>query len=211
MHKQYPRFEQIKLPDIKHLTGELRSVIKKRESFRRFSNKPISVDALSDILYHGSGIIRPNPFEDSNPFRTYPSAGAKYPLEVYPLVFNVTNTLPGLYHYNPTVHCLETLLQKIPREEINGIWIGKQKYFKNAAVILIITAMFQRTVDKYRERGVVFPYIEAGHLVQNVYLLTTSLGIGCCAIGRLNEEPVIKLLDINPREEYPIYYVAIGN
>lgn len=210
MHKRYPRLKHIELPDVKQVTGELRSLIKKRESFRNFSNKTIDKKTLSDILYYSTGIIRPNPIEDTNPFRAYPSAGAKYPLEVYPLILNGQDISPGLYHYNPSAHCLEVLLQPVLPEEIDPLWIERQQWFKKASVVLLITAVFHRTTNKYGEKGIMFPYIESGHLVQNVYLLTTSLGIGCCAIGQLNEEPVIKLLDINPRDEYPVYYVALG-
>lgn len=210
MHKSYPRLKKIELPDVSKAIGELRSVIKKRKSFRDFSDKPIDKQTISDLLYYSSGAIRPNPLESSNPFRAYPSAGAKYPLEVYLLILNGKDIKPGLYHYNPLAHSLDILLQNISSDEIEPLWIKKQSWFKKASAIMLITSTFNKTTDKYGERGVPFPYLEAGHLAQNVYLLATSLGIGCCAIGMLNENSVIKLLDINPRQEYPIYYLALG-
>ena len=76
---------------------------------------------------------------------------------------------------------------------------------------LIFTAVYHRTTDKYGQKGLPFPFIEAGHIGQNVYLLAQSLGIGCCAIGQFKEKQLCKLLDINPFEEYPIYYIALGN
>lgn len=210
MYKHYSRLKRADLPDVSKLRGELRRLIKKRASFRDFSSKPISKKALSEILYYCCGAMRGNLFEPNNPFRAYPSAGAKYPLEVYPLILLGRDIDPGLYHYNPLAHNLTILLPKIKKEEIDQVWIKKQPWFKKAAVLLIITAVFYRTTDKYGEKGIVYPYIEAGHLVQNVYLLANSLKLGCCAIGGLNERQIIKLLDINPREEYPIYYVAVG-
>lgn len=210
MRKGYPRLKKIILPNVDKTSGELRSVIKKRRSFRNFSDRPIDKQTISDILYFSSGAIRPNPFESNNPFRAYPSAGAKYPLEIYLLVFNGKDIKPGLYHYDPHANLLEVLVENIPSSEIEPMWIDKQSWFKKASAILLITSIFQRTTDKYGERGISFPYIEAGHLAQNVYLLSTSLGIGCCTIGMLNENSVIKLLDINPRQEYPIYYIALG-
>lgn len=210
MHKNYPRLEKISLPDVDIKVGELRQNIKKRRSFRSFSGKKINLKNLSDILYHGSAAIRPNIYEGINPFRTYPSAGAKYPLEVYVLILKGKDIKQGLYHYNPIKHELEVLHSKIKAGEIDPIWMPKQPWFKKASVIIMLTSIFHRTTDKYGKRGLFFPYIEAGHIAQNIYLLTTSLKIGCCAIGMLNEKPLIKLLDINPREEYPIYYLAIG-
>jgi len=210
MHKQYPRLPQIILPNVTEPTDQLRTIIKKRESFRNFSGKPIRLAVLSDILYYSAGITRPNPEENLNPFRAYPSAGAKYPLEVYTLVLKGKDIKPGLYHYNPSAHSLEVLLRPVQLKEIEPIWTT-QEWFRKAAVIILLTSVFSRTTSKYGERGIKFPYLEAGHLVQNLYLLATSLNLGCCAIGLLKEELLIKLLDINPREEYPIYYVALGN
>lgn len=211
MYKQYLRLENIHLPEIKKVEGEFRRTIKKRSSFRNFSGRPIDMTTLGDILYFGLGTMRLNPFEALNPFRAYPSAGAKYPLEVYVLVLSGKDINSGLYHYNPEGHSLDTLLLEIRQSKIDKIWLNKKQFqFKKASVLLIITSIFHRTTDKYGERGIMFPYIEAGHLAQNIYLLTTLMGLGCCAIGILNEDPVIKLLDINPRDEYPIYYLALG-
>lgn len=210
MHKSYPRLKRINLPKFAKTADELRRLIKKRRSFRGFSNKPIELQTLLDILYYSAGILRPNPYESLNPFRPYPSGGAKYPLEVYPLVINGKGIKPGLYHYSPSEHSLEVLLQPVLPEEIEPIWTA-QRWFRKAAVIILLTAVFHRTTNKYGKRGVKFPYIEAGHLAQNIYLLATSVNLGCCAIGLLNEDPLIKLMDINPRDEYPVYYVALGN
>ncbi|MFA6007516.1 MAG: SagB/ThcOx family dehydrogenase [Candidatus Shapirobacteria bacterium] len=211
MDKQYTRLKKIKLPDIKTPEGELQNTILKRKSYRDFSSKSISKQALTKILYYSSGVVRPNLFESNNPFRVYPSAGAKYPLEIYVLVMTVRGVDRGLYHYNPLMNYLDILSLNVTKKELDPIWMEKQKWFENASVIIFITSIFDRTTDKYGARGVMFPYIEAGHIAQNIYLLATSLNIGCCAIGMLNEKFVIKLLDINPRKEYPIYYLAVGN
>jgi hypothetical protein len=64
---------------------------------------------LSSLLYHVAGIREKNEFMQANRF--YPSAGARYPLEVYPLVFNVKGIKSGIYHYYVKNHLLEYLLQ----------------------------------------------------------------------------------------------------
>ena len=187
-------------------------MIKKRSSFRDFTGKPITKGALSEILYYSAGVTRQNKIEEDNPFRAYPSAGAKYPLEIYPLILfsKEKEMVPGLYHYNPINNNLDILNQEVKKREIDLIWMKPQPWFKKAAVLLIITATFHRTTDKYKEKGMIYPYIEAGHLAQNVYLIAGSAGLGCCAIGGLHEKQIIQLLDINAREEYPIYYIALG-
>ena len=78
-------------------------------------------------------------------------------------------------------------------------------------MVIIITAVFARTIVKYKERGWRYIFFEAGHLAQNVYLISTSLKLKCCAIGGFSDEKVIELLDLNPKSELPLYLIAIGN
>jgi len=96
------------------------------------------------------------------------------------------------------------------KREVEPIW-RSQHWFRSAAAIIIITAIHKRTTEKYGPEGTIFPFIEAGHIGQNLYLLVQGYKVGCCAIGQMNEVAVCELLDINPNEEYPVYYLAIGN
>ena len=207
MNKQYSRLRNIFLPEFPVRKDNLRDFLVKRKSFRRFSGKPIRLEQLSEILYYSAGSVR----ESDGKFHfPYPSAGGKYPIEIYPLVLYGDELKIGLYHYSPTEHALDILLTPLKKEDTSSIWMS-QKWFRKASVILILTAVYHRTTDKYGNRGIPFLFIEVGHIGQNIYLLAQSLGIGCCAIGQFKEKQLCRLLDINPFEEYPIYYIALGN
>lgn len=208
-YKRYNRLNSIPLPAIKPKPDQLRRILISRSSYRGFSKKPIELRVLSEILYYSAGLVREVNGRSREFRRPYPSAGAKYPLEIYPLVFFGKDISQGLYHYNMVAHSLEVLLSPVLKNELEGIWMS-QKWFRKAAVILIITAVYQRTTNKYGQSGLPFPFIEAGHLGQNLYLICETLGIGCSAIGQFKEKGLIKLLDIDPNEEIPVYYVAIG-
>lgn len=210
MYKHYTRLNSIKLPLPHKEMDQLQKLLFKRISFRDFSQKPISLKDLSKILYYSVGLTHVSAINPEKALRAYPSAGAKYPLEIYPLILKAKGIKEGLYHYDPSTHSLEVLLKEVLPQEINNLWIT-QKWFKKAAVIIFLTAVYKRTTDKYGKKGLPFPFIESGHVVQNIYLLSESMNIGCCAIGQVNEKALIKLLDINPLEEIPIYYVALGN
>lgn len=207
MNKQYSRLKSIFLPEFPVRKDNLRDLLIKRISFRKFSGKLIRLQQLSEILYYSAGLVG----ESEGKFHlSYPSAGGKYPIEIYPLVLYGDELKIGLYHYNPIEHALDILLTPLKKEDTSSIWMS-QRWFRKASVILILTAVYHRTTDKYGNRGLPFPFIEAGHIGQNIYLLAQSLGIGCCAIGQFKEKQLCKLLDINPFEEYPIYYIALGN
>lgn len=209
MYKRYNRLKNIMLPAIVGEEDELRMLLISRSSYRGFSSQPIELKALSEILYYSAGIVRVDR-NSQELHRPYPSAGAKYPLEVYVLVFCGKDIQQGLYHYDPLTHALDVLLSPVLSQELKNIWMSQQ-WFRKAAAIFIITAAYKRTTDKYGDKGLPFPFIEAGHLVQNVYLLAQTMNIGCCAIGQFREKELIGLLDIDPQEEFPLYYVALGN
>ncbi len=198
------------LPAVANKKDQLRELLVSRSSYRGFSSQPVELKTLSEILYYAAGIVRVDKDNPKELRRPYPSAGAKYPLEIYPLVLYGKDIPPGLYHYDVTTHALDVLLSPVLPQELQNIWMSQQ-WFRKAAVIFIITAVYKRTTDKYGELGLPFPFIEAGHVVQNVYLLAQTMDIGCCTIGQFKENELISLLDINPNDEFPIYYVALGN
>lgn len=210
MTKFYSRLEKIALSDPQVLSLSLSEIITKRVSFRDFSQKPIAAKEISTLCYYSAGLSRPNPHDSQNPFRVYPSAGAKFPIEMYVFIQYGSDIPQGLYHYQPQDHSLDILLSPVYAKELKRIWI-KQPWFQKASAIILLTSISFRTTQKYGALGAHFPFIEAGHMVQNMYLTATALAIGCCAIGQLQTHEVNKLIDLNEYEESFIYGVAIGN
>ena len=77
-------------------------------------------------------------------------------------------------------------------------------------MIITITAVFPRTIVKYKERSWRYIFFEAGHLAQNIQLISTSLKLESCTIGGFLDEEVVELLDLNLKSELPLYLVVIG-
>lgn len=98
-----PGEEQIYLPELE-LHGEMsvEEAIFKRRSIRNYSDKPLKLEDLSQILWAAQGITEPN-----RKFRAAPSAGATYPLEIYVVVKEVEGLNPGVYLYIPFNHSLK--------------------------------------------------------------------------------------------------------
>lgn len=206
--KTYPRFDRISLNGKVSVDKNLGILIRERKSIRDFSNHPISKDELSYLLFSSCGLIEVGNSLD-NSRRPYSSAGARYPLEVYPLIFNCKDIKKGLYHYNVKEHSLELLLQ----EDLTNWFfkvIGKEQWLMQSAVVFIITGVLDRTRIKYGDRGYRYILIEAGHLGQNVSLLATELGLGSCALGGFIDAEVDRLLDIDFTKETTLYLIAIG-
>ncbi len=206
--KTYPRFDRISFGNAITEKSKLSEVIRKRRSIRQFSGLPISKNKLYSLLLLSCGITSSDKNLD-NSRRPYPSAGARYPLEVYPIILNCEGVEKGLYHYNIKENSLELLLKKDL-----GEWImkttGGEKWITNAAVVFIITGVLDRTRIKYEDRGYRYTLIEAGHLGQNICLLATQIGLGSCPLGGFIDHKVNTLLDINLQKEVTLYIIAIG-
>lgn len=205
--KGYPRFERYALPGIKGKGSGFLKLFKRRKSRRGFeSSKKISGEQLSYLLT-GAKIVRVNGDIFYGSFRSYPSAGARFPLEVYIVVFSGKDLKKGLYHYHVRTHSLE-YLWPVTKAGVRQAF-GDQDFVASASAIIIITAMMKRTAVKYSDRGYRFALIEAGHLAQNVCLLATDRRMRHCPVGGFIDGKLIKLLDIDPEDELPLYAVAV--
>lgn len=174
--------------------------LKTRRSIRVYKNQSISLEEITQLLWAAQGITA------KNGFRTAPSAGALYPLELYLVAGAVESLSPGLYHYLPATNSLVKLQNGDIRIALCNAALG-QPSIKLGAADIVITAVFSRTTAKYGKKGISFVFMEAGHAAQNVYLQTVSLGLGTVSIGAFNEREVKQLLNIT---EEPLYIMPVG-
>lgn len=189
-----PRFES---------TTSCEEAILKRRSVRYFKDEPLTMNEVSQLLWAAQGISN----EKTN-FRTAPSAGALYPLELYIIVGDVESLKKGVYKYNPKGHHLINIQSGDKRVAICNAALG-QSFIKKAAIIIVFTAVYERTTKKYGERGIRYVHIEVGHAAQNVYLQAVSLNLGTVAVGAFHDNEVRKILNL-PEEEHPLYIMPVG-
>ena len=211
-YKTYPESQQIGLPNVvfsdrpSFTTLDLATTITTRRSQRRYNTQnSLSLTQLSQLLYLAQGITW-----DEREFRTVPSSGALYPLEIYPIVYRVDGLEPGLYHHAIQQHRLELikpgdLRQPLVRAGLNQDFLGE------AQVCFVVSSIFQRTRWKYHERTYRYVLMEAGHLGQNLYLAATALGLGVCCVGAFLDDALNELLDIDGKEEAALYLITVGN
>ena len=74
----------------------------------------------------------------------------------------------------------------------------------------MITALFQRTRWKYRERTYRYVMMETGHVGQNLYLAATALGLGVCAVGAFFDDALNDLLGLDGQTEAALYITSVG-
>jgi len=203
-YKSYPRFKRIFFEKALK-SSELEDFMVRRKTRRRFSKRSIKLKEISHLLQFSCGLS-----DKHNERRTYPSAGARYPIETYVCMKNIPGVSPGAYHYNVKENSLEFILEDKNLTNLRKCFI-KKILPRNTMVIIILAAMFNRNYTKYRERSYRYSLIECGHIGQNISLLSEKMRLGCCAIGGFIDNELNRLLDLEETCEVIIYLVAIGH
>lgn len=174
----------------------LTEALARRRSVRSYTEQRLTWEEISQLLWAAQGIT------DRRGFRTAPSAGALYPLEVY-LV------LPeGWYHYRPADHRLEVRGQGDLRRDLWMVGL-RQEALLRAPALLVITGVVSRTAAKYGDRAERYVFLEAGHAAQNLLLQATALGLGAVPIGAFDDAGVRRVLGLSPAET-PLYLIPVG-
>jgi SagB-type dehydrogenase family enzyme len=180
----------------------IEEALQQRQSVRKYSEDPLSLTEIGQLLWAAQGINRPGGF------RTAPSAGALYPLEVYVIAGNVKNLPAGIYKYNIPDHQLVKIVDGDQRSALGNAALG-QGCIKSAPAVMVLTAVYERTKKKYGERGVRYAQIEVGCAAQNVYLQAVSLSLGTVFIGAFDDDEVRKVLGA-PDDEQPLAILPVG-
>ena len=195
--------EVVKLPKPQHDSKtSIEKTLAKRRSVRDYKNEPLTLAQVSQLLWAAQGVTNPRGF------RTAPSAGATYPLETYVVVGNVTNLSPGIYKYRPQKHELIRTVRGDKREELSSAALG-QSWVRQAPVVMVFGAIYERTTGRYGDRGIMYVHMEAGHAAQNVSLQAISLGLGTVMVGAFHDHSVKRIMNLKT-DEKPLYIVPIG-
>ena len=181
-----------------------------RRSQRKFLNDGVTIENISQILWAAYGVTKPLDFPQTRGgFRTAPSAGALYPLELYLLVGNIKGIEPGVYKYNAQNHSIIRVIAKDVKKEL-AVASYNQKMIEAAPACLFYSAIYSRMTKKYGERGRErYVCMDLGHSAQNVYLQAEALHLGTCAIGAFVDASVKTIMQL-PEEEEPLYMMPIG-
>ena len=183
-----------------------------RRSIRRWNHQSMSIMNLSTLLLYGAGIVRVEERSESRVFfRAAPSGGGRYPIEIYPIVMRASGINPGIYHYNYQSHALQALQESEQTETALCECTTYPEFIKGACVCFILTAMFERTMSKYSDRGYRYILLEAGHIAQNICLLATGLGLGSLCMSGMIDTKLERMLWIDGWAEASIYAVIVGH
>lgn len=199
----------VDLPTPAYPRVTLEEAVRARHSGREFAPAAVSLGQLATLLHAAYGVTRRARDGSEQTFRTVPSGGALYPLELYCAVSRVGGVTPGLYHFDPPRRALERYRLLESADEL----VRASTYpelVEGSAVTFIVTAMFWRTRFKYGLRGYRFALLEAGHVVQNLVLVCAALGLAAVPLGGFYDRLVDEFLAVDGVNESALYCVCVG-
>ena len=167
----------------------LEQALTRRRSARHFARKPLDLAKLGQLLWATQGITR---LDGS---RTTPSAGAAYPLEVHVVAGAVQDLWPGHYRYLPRRHQMLELAQGDLREELARV-AEQQEWIAEAAAVLVVTAVAERTTFTHGARGERYVEQEVGCAAQNLQLQAVSLRLASAVVGAFDDDEVARILGL---------------
>ncbi len=178
-------------------TISLEQVLAQRRSGREFGIEPLSPETLGQLFWAGQGIT------DDAGYGTAPSAGARYPLELYAV------TASTFMHYLPDGHRVEQRDDATTLDELGSMAFG-QTFVSNAPTVLIIAGVESRTAEEYGAVAGDLMNREAGHAAQNILLQATALGLAAVPVGGFDPAEVARSIGLPPGHEV-LYLIPVGS
>lgn len=184
-------------------TFSIEQALAQRRSVRSFAPRTLSLAEISQLAWAAQGVTRP-----VRGFRTAPSAGATFPIEVRLMITGTPELDDGVYRYLPDKHALQKTIDGDLRSELHAA-AYRQAPVGDAPVVMVITGVIPRTESRYGHRAERYVHMEAGHVSQNVYLQSTALRIGTVVVGAFRDRRVASVLQLAD-DETPLYIMPLG-
>jgi SagB-type dehydrogenase family enzyme len=164
--------------------SELSTLLDARRSRRVWGSAPIGFQTFSDLLWL-SARNRDDGRHQGHVSRPYPSGGAAYSLELYPVLGEdaVETLASGVYRYLPDAHALEVVSPFSADFRPFLVAAGRAANTTPPPVAVLITSRYARQSEEYSRLAYSLVLKEVGGLFQTLYLVAESLGLAACALG----------------------------
>jgi SagB-type dehydrogenase family enzyme len=174
---------------------------------------PISLDQLAEFLFRVARVTRVfRGGEQELLARPFPSGGAIHETERYVAVRACQGLEPAIYHYAGHEHALERL---------PGTAAGAARLAADAAVamgqpgqppqvVVVLAARLPRLAWKYEGIAYRLTLLNAGVIVQTMYLVATDMGLAACATGSGDARLFATATGLDPLAEPSVAELALG-
>lgn len=180
----------------------LEAALAARRSTRALTGDSLDLAHVAQLLWAAQGVNRPDGH------RTAPSAGARYPLELYVVASRVRDLPAGVYRYRPASHDMETIASGDRLPELVSA-ATRQTWMADAAATFVFAADYERTGQRYRERAERYVPMDMGFAAQNLYLQAAALGLGTTFAGAFQDTALARIVGL-PESQRPLGVMPVG-
>lgn len=196
----------IPLPNPTPIDVRVSEAIARRRSERTYSDGVIRLETLSNLLYYSYGvtgyldIVLRDGTRLRKPLLASPTAGGLQSIELFFAARKVEGLKTAIYRYNPYKHALEVI------NDAPDIWDKVISAFpghpyiidmQKANLVFLLVAFLYRVKLKYGERGYKLALLDAGHLAQNILVVSAALGIKAVPVAGYYEDEIDALLNVD--------------
>jgi SagB-type dehydrogenase family enzyme len=188
--------------------------IEKRRSNREQGGVPVRLEEIAKLLFHTARVQQRLPSNDQELLlRAVPAAGAVHEIEFYVAVRDCLGLETGLYHYHPEAHAL----YRLPAPEtgvcalLDDAATSWGKPEDPPQVLIVLASRLPRLAWKYEGIAYRLSLLNAGVILQSLYLLATAMHLACSAIGGGDSEVFAAVTGLDAYEETSIAEFAIGS
>jgi SagB-type dehydrogenase family enzyme len=189
------------------ISGDLSAILAGRKSRRAGGQNPWTVEQVGTLLGHSVGPRQDENTETFGDRRAYPSAGARFPVEIY-LVSDHLTPRANVFHYSVLDHRLDGVrkledLKASVRGTFGTDWTA------SAFGILFLSAVLERSSRKYDERAYRYSLLESGHLAQNLCVVAEAMGSGIAPVGGFADRMANAIVGADGEQEIVTYAIAL--
>ncbi|WP_223503153.1 SagB/ThcOx family dehydrogenase [Pseudomonas sp. BF-R-24] len=214
--------KEVHLPSYENSTIGSYSLTKalwERTTSRNFKKEPVSLEAVSNILFTTFGKIHGDSHKTNlaergiftvGYRRSSPSAGCLQATEAYLIALHITDLERGVYHYRSHQHKLTKLENEIKFDLTQTLC--HQSFAIDAGFLIVLTSRFDKLWWKYpHSRAYRSALMDIGHLSQTFNLVATASGLNTWLTGYFIDDQLNSLIKVDGFKEHSLFVLAGGH
>ncbi|MFC7138601.1 SagB/ThcOx family dehydrogenase [Halosimplex aquaticum] len=163
------------------------------------------------LCHYAAGITKELEIQgQSMPFRAAACTGKLYHVDLYAVTGECGQFDPGVYHFDPHSGEFDVLREGDFRPVLADA-SGDHAGVTQAPVTFVATSQWWRNAWKYRERTYRHAFWDSGTILANLLAVAHGSGHRAEVVAGFADDPVVKLLGLDPDEEAPLELVPVGS
>lgn len=163
----------------------LMKALEERRTTREYSDKAMSLQDISNVLWAANGVNRVKEMK-----HTAPTAVNWQEIDIYVVLGK------GIYLYHPHDSTLYPVEKGDLREQA-----GTQEYVKTAPLNLIYVADYAKMKNAEEAKKESYASADAAFIAENVYLFCAAFDMGCVVRASVDREKLSATLKLRPEQK----------